>query len=62
MGLAVLEQTPGDISHAQGSSYLGVVLEEVGLIKWNGASRGIQWRIFRPVQSKQDLRQMLSVS
>ena len=30
---------------AQGASYLGVVLEKLGYLRWNGRSRGISWRL-----------------
>jgi len=34
------------VSYAQGASYLGVVLDEVGIVEWNQvAGKGIQWRI-----------------
>ena len=50
LGTTILEQKPGDFSstniyHAQGSSYLGVVMEECGYFKWNGEQRGIEWRL-----------------
>ena len=45
LGMAILSQEPKDITHAQGSSYLGVVLEEIGYCKWNGKKIGIEWRI-----------------
>ena len=32
-------------TYAQGASYLGVVLEELGYLRWNGRSRGIAWRL-----------------
>jgi len=35
LGVAILRQRPGDISHAQGASYLGVVLEHAGILEWN---------------------------
>jgi hypothetical protein len=44
LGLAILHQRPKDITHAQGSSYLGVVLEEVKIFEWNGKAKGIEWR------------------
>ncbi len=54
LGMAILNLSPGDITHAQGSSYLGVVLEEIGVFNWNGAKKGIQWRIdIMPVQCLQ---------
>lgn len=45
LGLIILKQKPNDISHAQGSSYLGVVLEECGFLEWNGTHKGIEWRL-----------------
>jgi hypothetical protein len=45
LGMAILSRKPKDVTHAQGSSYLGVVLEEVGILIWNGAIRGIKWQI-----------------
>lgn len=44
-----------NISHAQGASYLGVVLEHVGILEWNGKQRGIRWRIMRPVLHSDEL-------
>ncbi len=34
-----------NLSHAQGASYLGVILEEIGILKWNGQSKNIEWCI-----------------
>lgn len=34
-----------DTTHAQGASYLGVVLEEIGIFEWNRMNRGICWRL-----------------
>jgi len=45
LGSAIYRLKPGDTFHAQGGSYLGVVLEEVGIFEWNGEKRGICWRI-----------------
>jgi hypothetical protein len=45
LGTAILAQKPGDTTHAQGASYLGVVLEEAGYFEWNGRHRGIAWRL-----------------
>lgn len=47
LGTTILEQRPKDISHAQGASYLGVVLEECGYLEWNRQKRGIEWRLIR---------------
>jgi len=45
LGTIILKQYPRDISRAQGASYLGVVLEECGYLKWNGRNKGIEWRM-----------------
>ena len=45
LGSVILEQKPGDIYHAQGSSYLGVVMEECHYFEWNGKHKGIHWRL-----------------
>lgn len=45
LGSTIYNLRAGDIFHAQGASYLGVVLEEAGLFEWNGRVRGIKWRI-----------------
>ena len=45
LGKIILEKRTGEIYHAQGSSYLGVVLEQCGYFKWNGKHKGIEWRI-----------------
>ncbi len=59
LGMAILNFSPHDITHAQGSSYLGVVLEEVGVFNWNGAKKGIQWRIDKMPESTQRLKQII---
>jgi hypothetical protein len=61
LGTAILEQSPGDISHAQGSSYLGVVLEEVGLLRWNGAKRGIKWKLVQSEIDRESIRRALTL-
>lgn len=45
LGTAILAQQPGDTYHAQGASYLGVVLEQAGYFEWNRKQRGIAWRV-----------------
>lgn len=60
LGVAILQQRPGDISHAQGSSYLGVVLEDVGILEWNNKQKGIEWRIIGLPESLTDLRSIFS--
>ncbi len=45
LGMIILFEGKKEIRHAQGASYLGVVLENVGYLKWNGKTRGIEWRL-----------------
>ncbi|MGQ0604380.1 MAG: hypothetical protein ACT4QE_22080 [Anaerolineales bacterium] len=45
LGSIILEQEESDVSHAQGSSYLGVILEESGYFVWNGRHKGIEWKL-----------------
>ena len=59
LGVAISRFSPGDVVHAQGSSYLGVVLEEVGVFQWNGVKRGIHWRIMQLPQSVKNLRVLI---
>ncbi len=59
LGVAILRQQPRNVSHAQGSSYLGVVLEHVGILEWNNRQRGIQWRIIRQPGTLDDLRETI---
>jgi hypothetical protein len=56
LGVAILRQQPRNISHAQGSSYLGVVLEHVGILEWNNRAKEIKWRIIRQPRTLDDLR------
>jgi len=56
LGVAILRQQPRNITHAQGSSYLGVVLEHVRILEWNNRHRGIQWRIIRQPATLDELR------
>ena len=35
LGQTILQGQPGNVIHAQASSYLGVVLEDLGLATWN---------------------------
>lgn len=59
LGVSILYQQPGKISHAQGASYLGVVLEHLGLLEWNKRQKGIEWRIIRQPNSLEDLRKVV---
>lgn len=61
LGVAILCQQPGKISHAQGASNLGVVLEHLGLLEWNKRQKGIEWRIIRQPNSLEDLRKAVVV-
>lgn len=45
LGKAILEQEDAAVAHAQGASYLGVVLEECGYLEWNQQHMGIEWRM-----------------
>lgn len=45
LGTIILDQSPGDVTHAQGSSYLGPVLEHMGYFEWNGKHKGIEWSL-----------------
>ncbi len=60
LGVAIYRQKPGDVTHAQGSSYLGVVLESAQLLEWNGAKKGIQWRIIRQINTIDNVRSTLN--
>jgi len=62
LGNSILNLKPNDITHAQGASYLGVVLQEIGILEWNGAKKGIQWRIIRDVNTIQDLQNIIEAN
>jgi hypothetical protein len=59
LGVAILRQRPRNISHAQGSSYLGVVLDHVGILEWNNRQRGIEWRIIRQARTLDEIRKVM---
>jgi hypothetical protein len=44
-GMVILKQENSNVLHAQGASYLGVVLEECGYLVWNRKHLGIEWQI-----------------
>ena len=50
---------PGDTVHAQGASYLGVVLERAGIFEWNGEKKGIAWRFQEGVDDIESLERLL---
>jgi len=60
LGLAILSHTPKDIFHAQGASYLGVILEHAGILDWNGKSRGISWKLLQQPRRVDELNNMLA--
>jgi hypothetical protein len=47
LGSIIYSRCPGDTKHAQGASYLGVVLEQAGILEWNAQVRGIKWKIVK---------------
>lgn len=60
LGMVILETIPGDVSRAQGASYLGVVLEECGFLEWNGESKGVAWRLLETDFSPDTLARRLT--
>ena len=60
LGSLIYQFSPGNTLHAQGASYLGVVLEEVGVFEWNGEKRGICWRIRNFVDDIESIEALLS--
>ncbi|MGA2260730.1 MAG: hypothetical protein ABSH28_04750 [Acidobacteriota bacterium] len=59
LGTTIHQMRPGDTLHAQGASYLGVVLEEIGILEWNGRPRGISWRLINHPGDLSTLRALL---
>lgn len=60
LGMTIYNMNPGDTLHAQGSSYLGVVLEEVGILEWNREKRGIFWRLLNYPDGRSTLKKILA--
>ncbi|TAJ93930.1 MAG: hypothetical protein EPO31_07050 [Gammaproteobacteria bacterium] len=60
LGMTIYNMNPGDTLHAQGSSYLGVVLDEVGILEWNREKCGICWRLLNYMGGKSTLRTLLT--
>ena len=58
-GMAIMRQQPGNTTHAQGASYLGPIIEQIGLLEWNGRSNGICWRFARGVPELDELVEMI---
>lgn len=62
LGTTILELKPGNIRHAQGASYLGVVLEECGYLMWNQKKRGIEWRLVLTELRKESIARRLGTA
>jgi hypothetical protein len=60
LGVAILRQGPKNITHAQGSSYLGVVLEQLGILEWNHKAKGIKYRIIHRPNSIDELKKIMN--
>lgn len=65
LGMSLFESYSGvpsaRVSHAQGASQIGVVLEALRIVEWNRESRGIQWRLkVEPPETIEELRMMMS--
>ena len=59
LGMTIFRIRPNTM-HAQASSYLGVVFEQIGLATWNGKSRGIEWRLNGKVPTGDELAGLLA--
>jgi hypothetical protein len=61
-GLAttILQVYPGDMTRAQGASYLGVILEELGYLEWNNKTLGIAWKLLPREINRRVLLERLS--
>jgi hypothetical protein len=56
LGMTILQVgIDTNITHAQGSSYLGPCLEHLGYCEWNGEHHGIQWRLIQENLSDRQL-------
>ena len=62
LGMTILAIRPRDRWHAQASSYLGVVFEQLELATWNGKSRGIEWCLSGAAPTAKDLAASLRES
>ena len=60
LGQTILQGQPGNVIHAQASSYVGVVLEDLGLATWNGLNKGIQWRLIRKPPGAEELARLIT--
>lgn len=59
LGMTIFRIRPNTM-HAQASSYLGVVFEQIGLATWNRKSRGIEWRLNGKVPTGDELAALLA--
>jgi len=59
LGTTIYALTPGNTMHAQGASYLGVVLERAGIFGWNGEKKGIAWQFRNDVDDVASLERAL---
>ena len=62
LGMVIFQLRPGDTMHAQGASYLGVVLQIVGIFEWNGQKKGIAWRYRNDVDDIESLERLLKLA
>ncbi len=61
LGKAIYENDDSrNTFHAQGASYLGVILSEAGIFEWNQEQKGICWKIAEKPKSADDIAERLS--
>ncbi len=60
LGTIILELGQSTVAHAQGASYLGVVLEECGFFLWNGKHRGIEWKLLLKIIETNEIEPCLN--
>lgn len=52
LGRAIIETDINrNVTHAQGASYLGVLLQDLMIFEWNNINKGIQWRLRNPISA-----------
>lgn len=47
-GRTIYDLNGRDTKNAQAASYLGPLLESIGILKWNGIRKGIEWHLLNP--------------
>lgn len=63
LGATIYAQPKSNTLHAQGASYLGVILEQARILGWNHERRGIEWRIgLLPLSENALVRQLVSAT